>query len=44
MKGQRRNRATLTGQLKNVFFHYSTVFQKFGKTQEKININIIKNT
>ena len=37
------NRATLTKQLKTAFHHYPNVFQKFGKTHEKINISIMKN-
>ena len=44
MIAQDGNRATLTKQLKKVFHHYPTVFQKFGKTHEEINISIMKNT
>ena len=36
------NRATLTKQLKKAFHRYPNVFQKFVKTHEEININIIK--
>ena len=38
------NRATLTKQLKEAFHSYPTVFQKFGKTHEELNISIMKNT
>ena len=44
MKAQKGNIVTLTKQLKKVFYYYSTVFQKCGKTQEEINISLIKST
>ena len=37
------NRAILTKQLKTAFHRYPNVFQKFGKTHEKINISMMKN-
>ena len=38
------NRATLSKQLKKDFHRYRTVYQKFGKTHEEVNISIMKNT
>ena len=38
------NRATLNKQLKKIFHHYPTVYQKYDKTHEEAKINVIKNT
>ena len=43
MIAQGGNRAALPKQLKKNFHRYPNVFQKSGKTDEKININIMKN-
>ena len=43
MIAQGGNRAALPKQLKKNFHRYPNFFQKSGKTDEKININIMKN-
>ena len=37
------NSKTVTKQRKKTFYCYLTVFQKFGKSYEEINISIMKN-
>ena len=42
MMAQGGNRETLPKELKKALHRYLTVFQKFGKTQEEINISKMK--
>ena len=38
------NRAALTKKVKKAFEHCPSVFQKFSKTHEEINVSIVNNT